>query len=100
MLEAGAEIVNSTVRGPVAIGAGTRIVDSYVGPFTSIADGCLLADTEIEYSVVLARCSVTDIPRIEGSLLGRDVTLQRTERRPAAHRFMLGDHSQVEISES
>ena len=100
VLEAGAEIVNSTVRGPVAIGAGTRIVDSYVGPFTSIADGCLLADTEIEYSVVLARCSVTDIPRIEGSLLGRDVTLQRTERRPAAHRFMLGDHSQVEISES
>ena len=100
VVEAGAEIINSTIRGPVAIGAGTRIVDSYVGPFTSIADGCLLSDTEIEYSVVLARCSVTDIPRIEGSLLGRDVVLQRTERRPAAHRFMLGDHSQVEITES
>ena len=100
VVEAGAEVVNSTIRGPVAIGANTRIVDSYVGPFTSIAEECLLADTEIEYSVVLGRCSVTDIPRIEGSLLGRDVTLQRTQRRPAAHRFMLGDHSQVEISES
>ena len=99
VVEAGAEIVNSTIRGPVAIGAGTRIVDSYVGPFTSIASECVLSDTEIEYSVVLERCSVTDIPRIEGSLLGRDVVLQRTERRPAAHRFMLGDHSQVEISE-
>ncbi len=100
VIEAGAEIVNSTIRGPVAVGAGTRIVDSYVGPFTSIAQDCLLSDTEIEYSVVLARCSVTDIPRIEGSLLGRDVVLQRTERRPAAHRFMLGDHSQIELAGS
>lgn len=99
VVEPGAEVINSTIRGPVAIGANTRIVDSYVGPFTSIAEDCLLSDTEIEYSVVLARCSVTDIPRIEGSLLGRDVVLQRTQRRPAAHRFMLGDHSQVEISE-
>ncbi len=99
VIEAGAEIVNSTIRGPVAIGAGTRIVDSYVGPFTSIAAGCTLDSTEIEYSVVLERCEVTDIPRIEGSLLGRDVVLQKTQRRPAAHRFMLGDHSHVEISE-
>jgi hypothetical protein len=36
---------------------------------------------------------------MEGSLLGRDVVLRRTQRRPAAHRFMLGDHSQVEITE-
>lgn len=98
VVEAGAEIVNSTIRGPVAVAAGSRIVDSYIGPFTSIASGCELVDTEVEYSVVLEGCSVTHIPRIEGSLLGRDVTLQRTQRRPAAHRFMLGDHSQVEIT--
>ena len=94
----GASVVNSTVRGPAIIGANTRVVDSYIGPFTSIADDCVLERTEIEYSVVLERCTVTDIDRIEGSLLGRDVVLQRTERRPAAHRFMLGDHSQVEIT--
>jgi len=35
---------------------------------------------------------------MEGSLLVREVELGRTSRRPAAHRFMLGDHSQVEIS--
>jgi len=99
-LGAGSEIVNSTVRGPVAIGPNTRIVDSYVGPFTSIAAGCLLENTEVEYSVILDRCTVTDIPRIEGSLLGRDVVLQKTQRRPAAHRLMLGDHSHVEIAES
>ena len=100
VVEEGAAVVNSTIRGPVAIGSGTRITDSYVGPFTSIARHCVLRDTEIEFSVVLERCCVTDIPRIEGSLLGRDVTLQRTERRPAAHRFMLGDHSQVELRDT
>jgi glucose-1-phosphate thymidylyltransferase len=99
VVEGGAQIVNSTIRGPAVIGARTRVVDSYIGPFTSIAPDCEIADTEIEYSVVLERCTVTDIRRMEGSLLGRDVVLQRTERRPAAHRFMLGDHSQVEITE-
>ena len=100
VLGAGSEIINSTVRGPVAIGPNARIVDSYVGPFTSIAAGCELINTEVEYSVILERCTVSDIPRIEGSLLGRDVVLQKTQRRPAAHRLMLGDHSHVEIAES
>lgn len=99
VVEAGARIVNSTIRGPVAIGADVVVEDSYVGPFTSLADGCHIARTEVEYSVFLERCTVSDIPRIEGSLLGRDVVLERVQRRPAAHKFMLGDHSQVEITE-
>ncbi len=97
VVEEGAEIVNSVVRGPAIIGRGARVVDSYIGPFTSIATECTIERTEIEYSVVLERCRVSDIPRIEGSLLGRDVVLQRTERKPAAHKFMLGDDSQVEL---
>ena len=35
VIERGAEIVNSTVRGPAIIGAGARVVDSYIGPFTA-----------------------------------------------------------------
>lgn len=99
VIEAGARIVNSTIRGPVAIGADVVVEDSYIGPFTSLADGCHIARTEIEYSVLLERCQVSDIPRIEGSLLGREVVIERVQRRPAAHKFMLGDHSQVEITE-
>ena len=97
VVEEGAEIINSTVRGPAIIGRGTRIVDTYVGPFTSIAPRCVLERTEIEHSVVLERCQVRDIPRIDGSLLGRDVEIGRAGRKPAAYRFMLGDHSQVGI---
>jgi glucose-1-phosphate thymidylyltransferase len=98
VIEAGAEVVGSTVRGPAVIGAGTRIVDSFVGSFTSIAADCVVERSELEYSVLLEGCQVRDIPRMEGSLLGREVQLGRTARRPSAHRFMLGDHSQVEIA--
>ena len=99
VVEPGAEVVASTVRGPAVIGAGTRVVEAFVGPFTSIADDCLVARCEVEFSVLLERCTVRDVARLEGSLLGRDVQVTRTERRPAAHRLNLGDHSRVEISE-
>jgi glucose-1-phosphate thymidylyltransferase len=98
VIEAGAEVVRSTVRGPAVIGAGTLIVESFIGSFTSIAADCVVERSELEYSVLLEGCQVRDIPRMEGSLLGRAVKLGRTARRPSAHRFMLGDHSQVEIA--
>ncbi|MTV24702.1 glucose-1-phosphate thymidylyltransferase [Nitriliruptoraceae bacterium ZYF776] len=97
VVEAGAVVRNSVVRGPVVIGAGTTVVDAYLGPFTSIATDCRIERTEIEHSVVLERCRISDIPRIEGSLLGRDVRIGRTTRKPAAYKFELGDDSQVEI---
>jgi glucose-1-phosphate thymidylyltransferase len=97
VVEAGARVVNSIVRGPAVIGAETVVVDSFVGPFTSIGRGCVIERTELEYSVLLPGCTVRDVGRLEGSLLGREVTVSRTRRRPAAHRLHVGDHSQVEI---
>ena len=99
VVEAGARLVRSHVRGPAVIGAGTVLEDVFVGPFTSIAADCRLERCEVEYSVVMERCHLRDVPRLEGSLLGRDVRITRTERRPAAHRFLLGDHAEVEITE-
>ena len=99
VIEAGARLINTSVRGPAVIGANTVLDDVHVGPFTSIADDCHLERCELEYSVVMERCHIRDVPRLEGSLLGRDVTVSRTERRPATHRLLLGDHSQVEIAE-
>ncbi|MBW3577054.1 MAG: glucose-1-phosphate thymidylyltransferase [Actinobacteria bacterium] len=97
VLEEGAELVNSFVRGPAVIGARTRIVDSYVGPFTSIAADCTLERTEIEHSVMLEHCHVSEVNRVTDSLLGRKVEIRRSDRKPASYRFMLGDHSQVGI---
>ncbi len=97
VVEPGAQLIRSTVRGPAVIGAGAVLEDAFVGPFTSIAAGCRLTRCEVEHSVLMEGCTITDVPRVEGSLLGRDVEVTRTGSRPAAHRLLLGDHSRVEL---
>jgi glucose-1-phosphate thymidylyltransferase len=97
VVEEGAEIVNSTVRGPAIIGRGTRIVDTYVGPFTSIYHSCVIEGTEIEHSIVLEQSVISGIQRIEDSLIGKEVQVSRSHTLPRALRLMLGDHSQVAI---
>ncbi|HEX7353794.1 MAG TPA: glucose-1-phosphate thymidylyltransferase [Mycobacteriales bacterium] len=98
VVEDGAEIVRSTVRGPAAIGRNTKIVDTYIGPFTSIYHDCAITGTEIEHSIVLERCTISDISRLEDSLIGRDVEIVPSETLPKAHRLLLGDHSRVSVA--
>jgi glucose-1-phosphate thymidylyltransferase len=98
VVEAGAEVVRSVVRGPALIGAGTRVVDSYVGPYTSIAPDCELRDSEIEHSVVLEGSRIVGVARIADSLIGREVEVSRGEQGPRALRLMLGDHSRVDLA--
>jgi glucose-1-phosphate thymidylyltransferase len=73
------------------------VVDSYIGPYTSVADECVIADSEVEYSIVLRGASIHGVRRIEASLLGRDVEVAPAARTPSAHRLILGDHSKVQI---
>jgi len=77
VVEPGARIVNSTVRGPAIIGAGTVVTDSYIGPYSSIAIDCVIERSEIDNSVILRRSSVTDIARLTDSLIGRDTEVGR-----------------------
>ncbi|MBN1262311.1 MAG: glucose-1-phosphate thymidylyltransferase [Anaerolineae bacterium] len=95
-IEKGAEIINSIVRGPTIIGENTRIVNSYIGPFTSIGPDCLIQDSEIEHSIVLENSTLDALPaRVQDSLIGRHVTLARSPMRPKALKLTLGDYSQV-----
>ena len=71
---------------------------SYIGPFTSIAPGCAIADSEIEYSIVLEGASIRGVRRIEASLIGHEVEVTPAPMVPKAHRLVLGDHSKVQIS--
>jgi len=98
IVERGAKIERSVVRGPVIIGADARVSGAYVGPFTAIGNGVELKDTEIEHSIVLEGAKITDLgTRIEDSLIGRNVRIFRLPVRPSAYRFMLGDNSEVGI---
>jgi glucose-1-phosphate thymidylyltransferase len=98
VIDAGAAVTGSRIVGPVIIGAGSQVHGSYVGPFTSVAPDCTVADSEIEYSIMLAGASIQGVGRIEASLIGRDVEVTPAPRVPKAHRLVLGDHSKVQIS--
>ncbi len=98
-LGAGVELIDSLVRGPVVIGDGTRLEHAFVGPYTSIGERCTLVRCEMENSIVLADCEIRDIPlRIDGSLIGRNVRIVKTDYKPKAYRFMVGDNSEVGIT--
>jgi glucose-1-phosphate thymidylyltransferase len=97
VIEAGARLVGSRVRGPAVIGAGTVLTNSYVGPYSSVAERCEITDSEVENSVVLAESRIVGIPRLADSLLGRNTEVLRSGLRPTATRLMLGDHSHVDL---
>jgi glucose-1-phosphate thymidylyltransferase len=97
-IERGAEIINSVVRGPSIIGKNARIVNSYIGPFTSVNHGVVIENSEIEHSVVLENSRIKDIgTRIQDSLIGRDVTISRSPIKPKALKLTVADHSHVGI---
>jgi glucose-1-phosphate thymidylyltransferase len=98
VVEAGARLERCTVRGPAIIGAGARLVDCYVGPYTAIGENCVIERAEVEHSILLDGCSVSDLDgRMESSLLGRNVTIRRGDGQPRAFRFMVGDNSEIGI---
>ncbi len=81
------------------IGAGSRLVDSYVGPYTAIAAGCEVIGSEVEHSILLAGASIRDLPsRMEASLLGRNVRISRAEGLPKTLRMMVGDRSEITLA--
>ena len=98
IIEKGAQIKQSTVRGPAIIGARTQIINGYVGPFTSIMNDVEITDSEIEHSIVMEHSIISELGnRITDSLIGRNVRIYRQPVKPSAYRFMLGDNSEVGV---
>src|SRR3954454_20921498 len=92
VVEPGAVLERTTVRGPAIIGAGAHLIDAYIGPSTAVGRRCSIDSDEIEHSILLEGSSVSSLGgRMESSLLGRDVVISRGARQPRAYRFMVGD---------
>jgi glucose-1-phosphate thymidylyltransferase len=94
----GSLIERCTVRGPVVIGAGCRLSDTFVGPYTAISDGVVVEHAEIEHSIILENSRISRLgARMADSLIGRDCVIAHSEALPVAYRFMVGDSSQIGI---
>ncbi len=97
VIQKGAEIINSTIRGPAIIGENSKIINSYIGPFTSIYFNTIIENSEIEHSIILENVKIKDIRRIEDSLIGQNVEIIKSEKKPVAYRIMVGDSSRIEL---
>jgi glucose-1-phosphate thymidylyltransferase len=98
VVEGGALLERSTVRGPAIIGEGAVVRDAYIGPYTAVGRNCVIERAEVEHSILLEGSSVRNLDgRMESSLLGRDVAISRGDRQPRAYRFMVGDKSEIGI---
>ena len=98
IVEPGARLERSTVRGPAIIGAGAKLTDCYIGPYTAVGPGCVIERAEVEHSILLEGSAVEGLDgRMESSLLGRNVRVGRSAGQPRAFRLMVGDNSEIGI---
>ncbi len=96
VVEAGAVIEDSVVRGPVVIGCGSRVIRAYVGPYTSLGPDVVVRESEVEHSIILEGSELLNLgTRVEDSLIGRGCRIHRTPLKPRALRLMVGDRSEV-----
>jgi len=93
----GSRIISSTVRGPVVIGEDVTIEGSFIGPFTSVGNGCRILFSAVEHSVMLENATIERIDRLEDSLVGRGSCVVHAQGNHQAYRLMIGDDSVVEL---
>jgi glucose-1-phosphate thymidylyltransferase len=93
-----ASVSSSVIVGPVIVGAGAVIVDSYIGPHTSIAERVRIEGSELERSIVLADADVLHVGgRLVGSVVGRGARVFRDFSVPRALRLHVGDGAEVAL---
>ena len=98
ILEEGVIVRKSHIRGPVIIGAESEVIDSVIGPFTSIQKKCRIIQTEIENSIILEGSEIREVrSRINESLVGRDVKIYKCSPESSAYRFIVGDRSEIGV---
>lgn len=88
----GSRVTGSTIVGPVIIGDGVEVIDSVIGPETSIGDGCRVSDATIETSIVMERSTVSRW-KIRSSIVGRGSRLDGAAP-PSFAEVTLGEQSE------
>ena len=98
IIEAGARVEDSVLRGPLIVGADTEVIGSYIGPNTAIDARCRIKGVRIEDSVVMEDSRIEDLhwPVVK-SLIGRYVELQGGHNAAGSYSLTLGDHSRIEM---
>jgi glucose-1-phosphate thymidylyltransferase len=89
------KVIKSTIRGPVVIGDNVQIENSFIGPFTSIGNGCRIFSSVMEHCVLLENARIEYVDRLEDSLVGKGSSVIKNRGNHQAYRLMIGDDSEV-----
>lgn len=96
VIEEGAKVINSKIRGPAIIGKDCIVERSFIGPYTSVGPGCKIIDSSVEYCVILENAVVKGVRRLEESLVGRFARIVK-EGKEDVIKLSIGDYSRIEI---
>jgi glucose-1-phosphate thymidylyltransferase len=98
LIDPTASVTSSVICGPVIVGPGAYIADSYVGPHTSIGERVHVEGAEIERSIVFAGASILHVGgRLVASVVGREARIFRDFSMPRAMRLQVGDGDEVAL---
>jgi len=97
VIEKGSLIEGSVIKGPCIIGARSVISDSYIGPYTSVGDGCRISGTEVEDSIIMDDSTISKAGKVVESLIGRNVRVQEGLALPKGNRLIVGDNSDISL---
>jgi glucose-1-phosphate thymidylyltransferase len=89
-------VESSVIIGPAIVGPGALVVESYIGPYTSIGAHAHIEGAEVERSIILAGASIMHVGgRLVASVVGRDARVARDFSLPRAMRLTVGDGGEV-----
>ena len=100
VVDGDAEVVDSTLVGPVVVAAGARISGSTVGPYVAVGARCAIEGSTVEHSVLMDGAVVSDLDRLTGSVLGRSAEVTGSPGDQVDLSVLLGDHSVVDARSS
>ena len=79
------------------IGNNSIIKDSVIGPYSSIGEECKIISSNIEHSIIMDGCNISNISKnIKSSLLGKNVKISSSKDSNQG-RYLLGDQSNIEL---
>ena len=90
---------NTKILGPCYIGNNVKITDSFIGPYTSIGDGCVIKGIDIENSIVMDNCRIEfqDGRIIYESIIGPSCSIKSGKSKTRRTKLVLGRDSKVEL---
>jgi len=98
-ISSSARVSSSTIHGPAVIGDGSVVVDSFIGPYTSIGPGAFVSGAEIDNTIVMTSAEITHPgSRIEASVIGEGARVTHSFELPKGLHLRIGPGGQISLS--